>query len=42
MFMLMYCYLCVVLAFYRTITIVCLHDVSMIPIGIEGAYEQSC
>jgi hypothetical protein len=40
MYMLMCCYLCVGIAFCRAIRIVCLHDVSMIPIGVEGAHQE--
>jgi hypothetical protein len=29
-----------VIALYRAIRVVCLHDVSMIVIGIEGAHQE--
>jgi hypothetical protein len=32
-------YVAVVIALYRAIRVVCLHDVSMIVIGVEGAHQ---
>jgi hypothetical protein len=40
MHMLMCLVMSVVIAFYRAIRTVCLHDVSMIPIGVEGAHQE--
>ena len=38
--MLMRSVLSVDIAFYQTVRIVCLLDVSMIPIGVEGAHQE--
>jgi hypothetical protein len=40
MHLLMCIVLSFVIAFYRAIRIVCLHDVSIIPIGVEGAHQE--
>jgi hypothetical protein len=28
------------MAFYKAISVVCLHDVTMIPVGVEGAHQE--
>jgi hypothetical protein len=39
--MLMCCYMCaVVIALYKAIRVIHLHDVSMIVIRVEGAYQE--
>jgi hypothetical protein len=40
MHLLMCIVLSIVIAFDRAIRIVCLHDVSIMPIGVEGAHQE--